>query len=201
MSVRHKNISGKRFGRWFVLHRSGRNKHQQALWLCRCDCGNESEVSANSLVMGNSLSCGCLHYDKVSTHGMSSTLEHRSWYRMISRCTKASNNRYDSYAGRGITVCERWMLFENFLADMGECPGDGYSIERNDNNGSYAPGNCRWATDKEQARNRRSTFYVIFNGERRSLAEHAESCGVSYKTAWKRIRYYGWTPQQALTNT
>lgn len=103
------------------------------------------------------------------------------------------------YAGRGIAVCERWHSFEKFLVDMGEAPGVGYSIERIDNDGNYEPGNCRWATPKEQARNRRSTFWVEAFGVRASLAEHAEAHGVRYKLAWKRIRQYGWSPERALT--
>lgn len=106
---------------------------------------------------------------------------------MIARCTRESSNRFDSYAGRGITVCDRWQAFENFLADMGECPGPGYSIERIDNDGDYAPDNCVWLKKELQARNRRTTRWVTINGVTASLAEHVERAGVNYKWAWRQI--------------
>lgn len=107
---------------------------------------------------------------------------------MVARCTRQSSNRFESYAGRGITVCERWLAsFEAFLADMGECP-DGMSIERIDNDRGYEPGNCRWATVKEQARNRRSSVFVEHNGERLTIAEWAERYGIPYKRLWKQVR-------------
>jgi len=113
---------------------------------------------------------------------------------------RQSSNRFDSYAGRGITVCARWQKFENFFTDMGERP-IGMTLEREDNDGDYEPNNCRWATIKEQARNRRSSFIVEAYGKRASLAEHTEVHGVPYKRTWKRIRKYGWPPEQALTSS
>lgn len=196
---RHKDISGQHFGRWTVIRRDGRNRHRMAQWLCRCDCGNESVVTTGSLISGQSQSCGCRRIEATSIHGLSHLREYRIWRAMMARCFCPSNNRYENYAARGITVCEAWRTFESFILGMGRAPEGNFTIERIDNDGNYEPGNCCWATTKEQARNRRSTFYVVFKGVRRSLAEHAEACGVAYKTAWKRIRIYGWSPEQALT--
>lgn len=198
MATRHKDIAGQRFGRWTVIKRDGTNKHRMALWLCRCDCGAEGHVHTGSLTAGQSLSCGCLHRDAVSKQrGRHETREYRAWAGMMARCFNPSSNRFDRYAGRGITVCESWRTLDGFIADMGLCPGDGHSIERIDNNGNYEPGNCRWATSKEQARNRRTTLYLTYQGMTKSLAEWAEVLGIPYKTTWRRLKR-GMTVEQAF---
>lgn len=189
---------GKRYGRWTIVD----------VWLprsalARCDCGTEKVVDRHSLRDGSSSSCGCLCAEVRSKahriHGMTNSRTWLAWRNLRGRCTKAYNSCFESYGARGIHVADRWLSFENFLVDMGEVPGPDYSIERIDNDGNYEPGNCRWATPKEQARNRRSTFWVEAFGRRASLAEHAEEYGVHYKLAWKRIRQYGWSPERALT--
>lgn len=178
---------GMRFGRWTVLERlPGRGAR------VRCDCGAERTVDRMNLRSGVSTSCGCrrdeVTGDRVRKHGMVNSRTWLAWRNLRSRCTNPKDNRFESYAGRGITACPRWLeSFEAFLADMGECP-EGMSIERKNNDGPYEPGNCRWATVKEQARNRRSSVFVEHNGERLTIAEWAERYRIPYKTLWERLR-------------
>lgn len=151
-----KNRTGQRYGRLIavdVAPHSGRGVH----WSCVCDCGAAIVVRSDSLGSGNTRSCGCLHRDEfaatIRTHGATGTRTHRIWKSIKTRCLNPKHHTYATYGGRGITLCERWHSFENFLADMGECP-DGHSIDRVDSDGNYSPENCRWVTRKVQNRNR-----------------------------------------------
>ena len=105
---------------------------------------------------------------------------------MMARCFDQSNKKYDNYGGRGITVCDQWLQFENFYADMGERP-KGLTIERIDNNGHYESGNCRWATWKEQANNTRRNRRITFGGESLTLTEWARRLSISPSTLHGRL--------------
>lgn len=165
-------MAGQSFGRWRVLSfieaRQGK-----AWWLCRCNCGTERAVCGETLRNGNSLSCGCLQKERAAEacrkfprkrceslkHGEArcgkKTREYRIWKGLRNRCNNHNNKNYIDYGGRGITACERWDDYANFLADMGRCPSPAHSIDRIDNERGYEPGNCRWATKSEQSQNRR----------------------------------------------
>lgn len=153
---------------------------------------------AQALNNGDSTSCGCYHREVSTTHGLTGNLTFRSWQGLIKRCFDPKQTGFENWGGRGITVCERWQSFENFLADMGECPGPGYSIERQDNDANYQPGNCCWLKKELQARNRRTTRWIELNGETLSLAEHCERAGVNYKWAWKQIVKHKRAPEAVL---
>jgi hypothetical protein len=119
------------------------------------------------------------------------------WSDMMRRCYNQEARNFCNWGGRGIAVCERWHEFKNFLADMGEAPA-GLTIDRIDNNGNYDPGNCRWATYKQQLRNRRNNRLITAGGVTKTLAEWAESLGVSEMCIWHRLRV-GWDPEAAVT--
>jgi len=187
---RVKNLVGKTFTRLTVIERQGSHKRGGALWLCQCECGNLTTLVTKLLTSGHTQSCGCLKSDaarkRMTRHGHTSwkrgaTKEYSTWLNMLKRCRDAKSTYYYCYGGRGITVCKRWEIFENFYADMGDKP-PGSTIERIDNDGNYEPGNCRWATQAEQSMNRRVTVYLELNGLRLTMVEWAKKLQMKYGT-------------------
>lgn len=156
------DLTGRVFGMLTVIRRGG---SKPVKWFCQCECGNETVTHGASLRKGKTRSCGCLIGATARAtfrkHGRSSTQVYRAWTGMIERCSNPNFRQWDSYGGRGITICDRWReRFENFLADIGEPPSPDHSLDRINNDGNYEPGNCRWATRVEQSANRRKVARI-----------------------------------------
>lgn len=202
------DLTGKTFTRLTVIgfdRTEKANNRSFVRWLVRCTCGKEFSLRAGALSSGNTKSCGCLHRERASeriakrnaTHKKTDTPTWRSWSAMFTRCENKNAKTYKDYGARGISVCERWRKFENFLADMGERP-QGTSIDRFPNiDGNYEPGNCRWATITEQNRNKRDTRKIEINGETRSFGEWADHFQIPRSRAYARV-YRGWSAEKAL---
>ena len=176
------DITGVRFGRLVAIKYVGR-KNREAKWLCKCDCGNEVVRGLGTLKSDRVHSCGCYlkEGNMYRKHSGCYTLTYGSWSSLKARCLNPNSEAYSYYGGRGIKLCDRWQGehgFENFLADMGERPGKGYSLDRIDVNGNYEPSNCRWATAKEQANNKRNNVIIEHNGETHTFPEWCEIFGV-----------------------
>lgn len=156
------DILGLRYGQLVVVSRSDRISKAGALWVCRCDCGGETVTTGTKLKSGHTRSCGCQQKKAIqalsTTHGMSNkTRTYKTWKEMRRRCMNKNSTQYQWYGGRGISVCDRWNSYEAFLEDMGERP-IGTTIDRINSDGNYEPGNCRWATSKQQAETNSGVF-------------------------------------------
>lgn len=187
----------KTVGRWTVLRRAATTSQGGARWFCRCRCGVTRNVLEHNLRSGCSQSCGCSSHETVKArknYGIWRCPEYKVWAAMCERCRRAAAENYTYYGGRGIRVCRRWLGpngFANFLSDMGERP-KGTQLDRRNNNRNYTPSNCRWATRKEQCRNRRSNRWITYRGQTKLLCEWAELTGLNRATIMRRI-HSGWS--------
>lgn len=181
---REVDITSKVFGNLTAIQ-----KIDRTFWKFMCSCGNVSIKRKGNVVGGGTTSCGCKLRTLPRTKSGASyfgTKTYRCWANMLSRCRNKNYFRYKDYGGRGITVCERWVKFENFLDDMGDAPKK-LSLDRIDNSKGYSKENCRWATTKTQARNNRANVHITYMGKDYLLTDLSKEIGVSIDTIKRRV--------------
>lgn len=193
-SIRRVDLTNKRFGKLTAIKFIKSNDKGTTIWLCKCDCGNEIEVSYNNLKSGNTKSCGCWH----EKHNDTNSRLYKCWQGMKARCEYVKDANYYNYGGRGIIVCKDWQnsytSFRNWALQNGY--SNDLTIDRIDVNGNYEPSNCRWVSMDIQQNNRRDNVYVEYNGEKLTLRQlskkYTEQKGITYKTLWYRFSVAKW---------
>jgi hypothetical protein len=170
------DLTGQKFDYWTVESRdAAKNGLRESYWICECKCGAVRSIRRSKLIRGESKSCGCKRAKTRENHGLSNSREYKIWAGMKKRCENPASPNWDKYGGVGIKVCERWSKsFLAFHEDMGPSPSRDHSIDRIDNALGYFKENCRWATKKEQAINRKSTIYLELHGEKKIIQEWIE---------------------------
>lgn len=195
-----KDLTNQRFERLTVIELSGQDKHGHALWLCKCDCGNEKIIMSSNLIRGLTKSCGCLQDESRTKHNMLNTRIYKIWEEMKCRCFNKNYKRYHDWGGRGIKVCDEWKNSFQAFYDWSMKHGykDNLSIDRIDNDGNYEPSNCRWATCKEQNRNKRNNRLITYKGETHCLSEWVEILNLSKSAIEGRLKR-GWSVEKTFT--
>lgn len=199
------DVIGTKFGRLTIAgdapYRPGNNNRRVH---ATCECGMVGEYFLMSLKSGETKSCGCIQRSGEQTYkthghtrGRKFSPEYHSWASMMTRCTNPKSWKYADYGGRGITVCERWHAFENFLADMGLRPA-GMTLERERVNEGYEPRNCVWATRHRQSNNTRRNTILEYEGRRQTVSEWAAEFGLTYNTLLARVHRLKWPVERAL---
>ncbi len=189
---------GQRIDRWtiignrFQIRIFGRSR---PMFVCECQCGTVAAV-LESTIGKQSKSCGCLKAEvskrerrKSASHEFVGTPEYNSWSMAKDRCSNPNNINFARYGGRGICMCAEWVKsIAAFVRDMGPRPSLSHTLDRINNDGNYEPGNCRWATKKQQMRNRQNTIKLTVDGETRPLSDWIEETGLNYATAYARLK-------------
>ena len=201
-----KDISGQKFNKLTAIRYVGKSKTGQIYYEFKCDCGNTTISQHSNVMSGTTVSCGCVSRQGAAErnlrHGHSRTRLYKVYYHMRYRCYNPKKDNYKDYGGRGIYVCDEWMDPENgFINFYNWSMANGYekglSIDRIDNDGPYAPWNCRWVTMKVQANNRRDNHCLTYLACTYTIAEWAEICNLTEDAILGRIKN-GWTVEEIL---
>lgn len=211
MKPRKKDLEGKRFGRLTVIKflEQGEREDKRRQWLCKCDCGNYSQVSGAKLINGHTKSCGCAVVDFIGSlnrkYPNKDKRIYRIWRAIHNRCYAENNREFNNYGGRGITICDEWKeensgytAFHEWAVNNGY--SEGLTIDRIDVDKGYSPDNCRWITNKEQQNNRRDNVLLTYNGETHTMKEWSEILNVSYHKLRYHIRIKDRTLQYFIEN-
>lgn len=202
------DLTGREFGFWKVQSYAGLTSLEDGTrgahyWSCVCRCGTTADITGSG-IRNSTKSCGCRRrvprqQGGLSSHGLSKHPDYHIWKGMVARCRKPESKDYPYWGGRGITVCDRWADSpQAFFDDMGPRPSKKHSIDREDNFGNYEPGNCRWATYKQQASNRRSNRVIEHGGRSMTLADWAIESGIRIDTLHRRL-VNGWDFARAIS--
>ena len=190
---KQRNILNKKFGKLTPVCFVYRDSGHQHYWKFECDCGNEIIARKSSVTSGNTTQCKKCSLEarrnKIKTHGKSRTRLYKEWAGIIQRCENPRSTSYDRYGNMGISVCDEWHVFENFMAwalDSGY--SDKLTIDRIDYQGNYEPSNCRWVSVLEQNNNTKTNIRFLYNGENHTLAEWARIYGMKYSCLYARWR-------------
>ncbi len=190
---------GDLYGRYTILGVFKEEGSYQKLARVQCSCGSPPRyIQVGILRNGSSMSCGCLHKERVSKHGLWKDPIFTVWRSMINRCTNDKNKSYKRYGGRGIAVCDRWANPAAFVEDMSNGYEPGLQLDRIDNDKNYSPDNCRWATTKIQTRNYSKNVVIEYEGKKLCLADWSISTGINYMTLWSRVKQ-GWSIKRTFT--
>ena len=206
-----KDLTGEKFNRLTLIEPAGFDNINRPIWLCKCECGNMKNIRYWDVVQGRSKSCGCLRnekaHDRLIAYNKSHNIKHNEcrtrlyniWSGMTQRCCNQNSHGYKDYGARGITVCEEWMKdyrnFRKWATENGY--DDNLSLDRINNDGNYEPSNCRWATNVEQARNRRNNLIVTYKGKTQTLMEWSKELNIKYDVLWRRLKK-GWSPERTF---
>ena len=193
---------GQKVNRLTALEDTGKRtlKGCYEIWKFRCDCGQSCEAVASLVLRQLKKSCGCMQHEPHHfSHLKKFTRVYSIWSGLKQRCLNSKHIAFSRYGGRGITLCKRWLKFENFFKDMGDPPGKEYTLDRLNNNQGYTKSNCRWATKKEQNRNARTNINYTLDGYTKCLSAWAEDYSKPYLIVWERVRKSGWPLRRALT--
>ncbi len=202
--INNEDLTGQKFGRLTVIKYLGRDKNYRKRWECKCDCGNNETIAVISynLKNGNTQSCGCLQKEKTAqankTHQLSNHRIYHIWNNMLARCYNLHSINYNNYGGRGIKVCDEWLIFENFMEwAFANNYQDDLTIDRIDNNDNYCPENCRWVNQKEQQNNKSTNHFLTFNNETLTISQWSEKVKIDKRVLQYRIAH-SWDIEKAL---
>jgi hypothetical protein len=196
------------FTDWTYLEEAG-STNQQRYGLCRCVCGIERRVLKRMLLNGKTAGCGCRRNletkARLTKHGEAGSELHQLWKRLNTRCYNTRHPDYPAWGGRGIQVAQEWRndyaAFAAYVrANLGERPGPGWSLDRQENDKGYAPGNIRWATQETQSNNTRANRIITYGGLTMGLPAWAIETGINYSTLHTRLYRKGWSVERALTS-